>query len=188
MKPNATLWDRFEGWFWKPIEKLRECPEGDGAFIAMSASLALCERYYRTVTNTHEGQKDLLSYKRSGAKNTDDEVWKPERQRDDISFRRAAAKDLGIEDWKFEIFWQVFRHGIQHQGMPKRYEDRNKVTYRWQIAAGFPSLPDFHVVNLHLQVIRIDPWAFAEIICKKYRANPAILHNATVHAFGEVSS
>lgn len=165
MRPNATLWDRFEGWFWKPIEKLKECPEGDGAFLAMSASLALCERYYRTVTNTHEGKKD------------------------DLSFRRGAAKDLGVEDWKFEIFWQVFRHGIQHQGMPKRYEDKNKkIVYRWQIAAGFPSLPEFHVVNTHLQVIRIDPWAFAEIICKKYQANPAILHNATVHAFGEVSS
>src|SRR5688572_30425857 len=98
MQPGATLWTRFEGWFWKPIEKLKECHQGDGAFLAMSASLALCERYYRTVTNTHEGQKD------------------------DLTFRKAAAKDLGVEYWKFEIFWKVFRHGIQHQGMPKHFE------------------------------------------------------------------
>ena len=161
MKPNATLWEKFEGWFWNPIQKLKECPEGDGAFIAMSASLALCERYYRTITNTHEGQ------------------------RDDTGFRRAAAKDLGIEDWKFEIFWQVFRHGIQHQCMPKRYE-KNQVTYRWKISEGFPSLPEFHVINPHLQEIRINPWGFAAIICKKYQSNPAILHDATVHAFAEV--
>jgi len=46
MKPGASLIDRFNGWFVEPIEKLKELPEGDGGFLALSAALFLCERYY----------------------------------------------------------------------------------------------------------------------------------------------
>jgi len=162
MKPNATLWERFEGWFLKPIEKLKDCPDGDGAFLAMSAALFLCERYYRTATNTHDGSTD------------------------DLSFRRAAAKDLGIAETKFEIFWKVFRHGIQHQGMPKLFRDKSGVEYRWNIGVAYPALPFFITAKPQIIIIAINPWGFAELICDKYRGNPALLSKATVHVFGEV--
>lgn len=161
MKPNATLWERFEGWFLKPIEKLKECPEGDGAFLALSAALFLCERYYRTVTNTHEGSNDNLS------------------------FRNAAAQDLGIAAGEFEIFWKVFRHGLQHQGMPKRYTDGAGVEYRWNIGEAYQPVPIFVTINPNLKVITINPWTFAALIASKYQANQRILANATVHVFGQ---
>jgi len=80
MKPGASLLERFDGWFAKPIEKLRELPQGDGGFVALSVALFLCERYYRTLTNTHEGQ------------------------RDDKAFKVEAAKDLGLKEKDFEHF------------------------------------------------------------------------------------
>ena len=35
MKPDATPEERFTGWYVRAIEKLRELPEGDGAFAAI---------------------------------------------------------------------------------------------------------------------------------------------------------
>ncbi len=34
MKTTATPLEKFEGWFIKAIDKLKELPEGDGAFAA----------------------------------------------------------------------------------------------------------------------------------------------------------
>jgi hypothetical protein len=96
MKPGATLMERFDGWFVNPIEKLKELPEGDGGFLALSAALFLCERYYRALTETLYGK------------------------RDDETFKIEAAKDLGLSLDDFKLFWVVYRHGIQHQGTPKK--------------------------------------------------------------------
>ena len=62
--------ERFYGWFILPIEKLKELPEGDGGFLALSAALFLCERYYRALTNTlHEkGIRDDETFKIEAAK------------------------------------------------------------------------------------------------------------------------
>ena len=164
MKPNATLWERFDGWFLKPVEKLKECPDGDGAFLAMSTALFLCERYYRTITNTHEGIKD------------------------DLSFKIEAAKDLGVAQFEFDIFWTVFRHGVQHQGMPKIYKDRTSgIQYRWNIGFAYDALPLFLPTEPSLQVIVFNPWAFMDLISQKYRDNPDVLGKATVHVFGEAN-
>jgi len=53
MRSGASLMERFDGWFIKPIEKLKEMPEGDGGFLALSAALFLCETYM-TVSVTKE--------------------------------------------------------------------------------------------------------------------------------------
>jgi hypothetical protein len=161
MKPNATLWERFEGWFCQPIEKLKECPEGNGAFLALSAALFLCERYYRTLTNTHEGQQDSQP------------------------FLDVAAHDLAVDPEMFNIFWRVYRHGIQHQGMPRQWV-ADGCTYRWNMSAAFSAKPTFHSVSPTIQEIRIDPWKFADLIKRKYQDHPELLRNATVHAFGAV--
>lgn len=38
---------RFVRWFVVPFAKLKEIPDGDGAFLALSMGLFLCERYYK---------------------------------------------------------------------------------------------------------------------------------------------
>ena len=162
MKPGASLIDRFNGWFAAPIEKLKELPEGDGGFLALSAALFLCERYYRTLTKTHEGQKD------------------------NESFKTEAAKELGLSLDDFKCFWMVYRNGIQHQGMPRMYKDKHNVSYTWRTSADFEAIPEFYNIDAHNREIRLNPWKFAELIINKFRANPAVLQNAVSHAFGEV--
>ena len=131
--------------------------------MALSAALFLCERYYRTKTKTHEGQKD------------------------NESFKKAAATDLSLPLEDFKVFWNVYRLGIQHQGMPRKFTDeRTKVTYRWSIDGKFPAIPEIHKIDTHTSVIRIDPWKFADLIVGKFRSNPEILKDANMHAFGQV--
>lgn len=161
MKPKASLEERFDGWFVQPIEKLKELPEGNGGFLALSAALFLCERYYRTLTNTHEGSND------------------------NNSFKVEAAKDMRLELNEFRVFWKVYRDGIQHQGMPRRFV-KDGVTYRWQMDGSFNAIPQIHIIDAHTQAIRLDPWKFAVLVIGKFKANPTILEKATLHAFGEV--
>lgn len=161
MKPKASLEERFDGWFVQPIEKLKELPEGNGGFLALSAALFLCERYYRTLTNTHEDSKD------------------------NKSFKVEAAKDMGLELNDFETFWKVYRHGIQHHGMPKRLVEHG-ITYKWQMDESFNAIPQIHIIDAHTKAIRLNPWKFAELIISKFKADPTILGKATLHAFGEV--
>jgi len=163
MKPSASYTERFEGWFVKPIEKLRELPEGDGGFLALSAALFLCERYYRTMTNTHENSSD------------------------DNAFKQEAARDLGVSLHDFMLFWRVYRHGIQYQGMPRKVYDKNaNLTYKWHLDESFAGVPEIHQIDAQNSEIRLNPWKFAELVIEKFRADPSLLQKATVHAFGEV--
>lgn len=155
--------ERFEGWFVAPVEKLKEIPEGDGAFVAMSVALFLCERFYRTKTNTHEGS------------------------RGDLAFRQAAAQDMHVADNYFEIFWKVFRHGIQHQGMPKELSLNNPERhYRWELRSDALAVPSFFQVDETHFMITIDPWKFCGFIFDKFRNEPDMLAKAESHAFGSV--
>lgn len=163
MKLGASYLERFEGWFVAPIEKFKELPEGDGGFLALSAALFLCKRYYRTLTNTHEGI--------GGNK----------------AFKISAAKDLGLDPKHFKLFWIVYRNGIQHQGMPKIHIDSQRIRYTWGTRDDFDAIPQIHQVDAQNHEIRLDSWKFAGLIINKFRANLTILENAILHAFGEVT-
>ena len=161
MKHDATLLERFEGWFVAPIDKLKELPEGDGAFIAMSVGLFLCERFYRTKTNTHEGQGG------------------------DLAFRAEAAADLGVSPDTFEVFWKVFRHGIQHQGMPKEISLQNPERhFRWDITSHADGTPKIIPCDATHFMVEVNPWKFCDSMIQKFRDEPEILDKAESHAFG----
>lgn len=163
MKPGASLMERFEGWYIKPIEKLKELPEGDGGFLALSAALFLCERYYRALTDTLHGKKD------------------------DEAFKIAAAQDLGMGLEDFNCFWIVYRNGIQHQGTPKKYIDRkNQVKYFFHISDEFGGIPEIHKVNAYKREIRLNVWKFAEVIVEKFKTNSSVFRKAVSHTFPEV--
>lgn len=164
MKPGASHMERFYGWFILPIEKLKELPEGDGGFLALSAALFLCERYYRALTNTlHE--KGI---------------------RDDETFKIEAAKDFRLSLDDFKCFWIVYRNGIQHQGTPKKYIDKNGIKYFSQISDEFNAIPEIYKLNAYKRLIRLSVWKFADFIIDKFKTNPAVFRKAISHTFPEV--
>jgi hypothetical protein len=162
MKLGASHMERFDGWFVKPIEKLKELPEGDGGFLALSAALFLCERYYRALTDTLHGK------------------------RDDETFKIEAAKDLGISLDDFKCFWMVYRNGIQHQGTPQKYFDKNRVKYTSQISDEFNAIPEIHKINAYKRAIRLNVWKFADFIIAKFKTNPEVFEKAIARTFPEV--
>ncbi|HUN54467.1 MAG TPA: hypothetical protein VMU29_04860 [Smithella sp.] len=154
--------DRFNGWFVEPIYKLKELPESNGGFIALSASLFLCERYYRALTDTLG-------------------------TRDDETFKIAAAKDFGLSLDDFKCFWIVYRNGIQHQGTPKKYIDKkNKIKYFFRAADEFNGIPEIYKINAYKREIRINAWKFADFIINKYKTNPDVFLKAVSGTFPEV--
>lgn len=106
-EPNEV--QRFKRWFVVPFNKLKEIPNGDGAFVALSMGLFLCERYYKLE-----------------ARIQDEETTSKDDQ-----FRNKAAKDLNVNSTFFCHFWQVFRNGMQHQATPKTYTI-GEITYKWR--------------------------------------------------------
>ncbi len=162
MKPGASHMERFDGWFVKPIEKLKELPEGDGGFLALSAALFLCERYYRALTDTLHGK------------------------RDDEQFKIEAAKDFGMSLDDFKCFWMVYRNGMQHQGTPRKYLDKHRVKYSSQIADEFNAIPEVYKINAYKREIRLNVWKFADLMITKFKTNPKVFEKAIARTFPEV--
>lgn len=165
MKKDATVEERFNGWYVKPIKLLKDClPDGDGGVLALSAALFLCERYYRVLTNTHDKYNDTSNKQ----------------------FKSAAAKDFGLEQDEFDAFWKVFRNGTQHQGIPmdQKYKGKN---YKWQTRSDFNALPTFHPLDQDTFEIRIDTWKFVDLIITKYQNNKSTLSKFFEHGFAAVN-
>lgn len=168
MKKNASIIERFEGWYVKPINVLKDVnnlPDGDGGYFALSIALSLCERYYRVKTDTqHNNREDIFSH----------------------DFMDAAADDFGIKNKdEFSAFWIVYRHGTQHQCMPIVSKFKG-ITYKWQTRDDFDAIPTFYKIDVSTIEIRINPWKFAELIINKYKSDPAFLEKCFKHAFAAV--
>jgi hypothetical protein len=165
MKSNASVEERFDGWYVKPINLLRDgLPDGDGGVLALSAALFLCERYYRVLTNTHDKFDD----------------------KSNKIFKNEAAKDLGLKEEDFEAFWRVYRNGSQHQGIPINVKYNDK-TYQWRTHKDFNAIPSFHAMGNNTYEIRLNPWKFADLIIEKYKKDTSTLKKFFEHAFAVVT-
>ena len=97
---KLTVEEKFRRWVLARIEKLRELPNGDGAFAALSICCGLFERFIWSCLDTEDVK--------ATPKN----------------FRRRAAKDLGCTEEAFQRFWEGYRLGMQHAFQPKAYIER----------------------------------------------------------------
>jgi len=113
MRPNLKPLDRFNGWFVKPIEKLKELPEGNGGFAVMMISIPLYERYI------------IAKLKLDGRSTSEEEIG------------NEVSVDLGLDDRQRRIFWNMIRNGFMHQALPKAGETK------WVASDKYGELPEF---------------------------------------------
>lgn len=114
MRPGASPSERFGGWYAKAIDKLRELPEGDGAFAALMIALPLYERYI------------IAKLKLAWESTSEEDV------------RREIGADLQINDRERKVFWSIFRNGFMHQGMGMAGDTK------WLVSHHFGELPEFN--------------------------------------------
>jgi hypothetical protein len=159
---NKSLSDieKFVRWYVTPVTKLREIPNGDGAFIALSVAFSLFERYYRIKSESQE---------------TDPNGGK---------FRKEAAKDLNVNTVFFTDFWSTYRNGLLHQGTPKIYKNKNR-KHKWLISGEFDGYPTYFDKGGY-RYICIDPWKFYDFIVDKIFKNRKALRGVLSYRLGKI--
>lgn len=153
----------FVRWFVIPYQTLKNIPNGDGGFVAMSIGLSLCERWHRIE------KKEQDNYKKE-------------------EFKKAAAEYLSVDEKFFEDFWDVFRNGIQHQGQPKwrKGNGADRKPYGWLFSHEFESYPKLGTDTDGKEYICIDPFAFTDQYIDLFLSDPQKLSEAVHHSFGEI--
>ncbi len=139
----------FHRWFEVPLRQLETIPNGDGAFVAFGVSLALYERFARSMIDAS-------------------------RQRaNDQALLARLAQDFGITESEAEVFWQVMRHGLQHQGMPMQ-RNQSRPLPRWLFNGSFRRPIEFQS-DPQGTVLCVQPWLFQETVLRLYEAHPEMI-------------
>jgi len=169
---------RFQMWFARPFEFLRHkkevAGEWDGGYIAIAIGCMLCERYFRAKTNTEKPLERIGSKKKKN---------KGYNQK----FRSEAAKNLGISKTKFDMFWIIYRHGVQHQGMPRkvfRKQAGKTVIYQAWISEDFTDVP-VEEEKGDVILVKISPWKFAKRMIDLFTNDLPALEVGFHHAFAD---
>jgi len=150
---------KFDRWFVAPIQLLKALSGGDGAFVALSVSFSLFERYVKS---------DLKRRKVVA---------------DSENFFIEASLVTGVEPDLLKKFWGMFRDGMQHYLQPKTFTS-NGIYYGWAFGESFPALP-YYVVNTETdRTIALNPWKWTEFVVSLYEKDPGILEIMESHAFG----
>ncbi len=117
MRPGASPSERFNGWFVRSIGKLKELPEGDGAFAAMMIALPLYERYI------------IAKLKLAGGSTSEEDI------------AGEIGTDLKLDEGQRRTFWAMFRTGFMHQAMTMAGKTQ------WLVSHRFSALPEFRTLN-----------------------------------------
>jgi hypothetical protein len=130
----------FDAWFVKPIKSM----DVNGGFIAFMVALALYER--------------LIVARLKLAEQSSDEE----------SVKEKMAEDLKLDPQQRTIFWDMFRNGLLHQGMPKV----GKTGYLFR--SDFSDFPEFKEYD-GKPVICIDPQKFAIRVLNEFTQSPELI-------------
>jgi hypothetical protein len=99
--------ESFHNWFVVPIRWLEAVPNNDGSFVALATALFLYERYAKIKLRERE------------IKATDKNIAK------------QIVLDFGVDEQLAEVYWDVMRNGLLHQGIPKQSEQGEKKFPEW---------------------------------------------------------
>lgn len=141
----------FERWYVVPLRWLEAIPNGDGAFVAFAVSLALYERFAKAAIKKDTGKKA-----------------------NDIALCGRLAQDFGVSESEAEEFWQVMRHGLQHQAMPMQSQQGASSLPGWLFNGNLPRPIQFGRQGSQ-RMLLVQPWLFRDIVLRMYRSRPDLI-------------
>lgn len=142
----------FERWYATPLAELEKIPNGDGAFVAFSVALALYERFARSSIDA-AGQKADAS-----------------------AMYKRLAFDFNITEAEATQFWEIMRHGVQHQAMPMQKQKKKSLT-PWLFNDSFRQPIEFGTYS-GKRVLQVHPWLFRDKVVDLYRQNPKLIDHS----------
>lgn len=146
----------FERWYVAPLRWLETIPNGDGAFIAFSVSIALYERFAKSAAK-HAGGKG-----------------------DENALYAKLVADFSITNPEAEEFWQIMRHGLQHYAMPMQQQQGSKSLSKWRFDGAYPRPIQFVGQGADRKLL-VQPWLFRDVVLRLYRDKPELI--AYNHSF-----
>jgi hypothetical protein len=162
----------FEKWFVKPLCYLRSIPNNDGSFVALAIALFLYERYSNAILE------------KRGVKGRKDKKW---------GQMELISKDFHVDTKLAEVFWNIMRDGILHQGMPMQHRQEGKLS-DWVFSHESNIKPIQVIETENRPVLCVQPWIVVEKVISVWRANIELLEEnlsypwAKVYLFQELQS
>jgi hypothetical protein len=150
----------FTRWYIQPLEKLKEIPNGDGAFVALTICCILYERYVVAVIT------------RAGAKVTD------EARQEQLTVDFETDKDTA------DAFWDIMRNGLAHEAMPKQ-KQHGKPMPGWRFTHNFPNPMELANEN-GTPILLVQPWRFMDKVLSLWRDNTHLLDLSSSFPWGSI--
>lgn len=141
----------FERWYAVPLRLLETLPNGDGAFVALSVSLALYERFAKAFIKNDLKQKA-----------------------NETAFIKKLASDFAISESEATTFWDVMRHGLQHQAMPMQSGQGKNDKPKWLVNGDLPKAIQYGKSGQE-EVLLIQPWLFRDNVLAMYETRPDLI-------------
>jgi hypothetical protein len=151
MREEDTI-ELFERWYATPLAELEKIRNGDGAFVAFGVALALYERFARSAIDAVGKKADTAAM-----------------------YERLAA-DFNITEAEATEFWEIMRHGVQHQAMPMQ-KQKNKPLTQWLFNGSFQQPIEFGT-HSGKRVLQVQPWLFRDKVIDLYRRNPEMINHS----------
>ena len=159
----------FNKWIVVPLSKLREIPQGDGTFAALSIAFGLYERYLVSKLDAEHGDSS------------------PQERYE------LASRDFDslVTPSEFQDFWDMYRVGIQHYFQPKTFtKSKDKTRWGWDISENkdYKKYPVTIENEPNLFIITLDPWQFIEHVLQRWRETPRLINHLKTFAFGQIKT
>lgn len=156
--------DKTFSWFISPIRDLKNnrSESSDGAFLAMSASVAMYERFL---------------IKKAQAEGKGENTWDKRR--------KIAESQLNLKDGDFKIFWDCFRDGLQHQFQPTKIDGGKR--YFWSLSDKYTRFPEIEEIDSKNYSLKVNPWDFAEMVYESFVENPSYFEKGKTYQAGDTS-
>jgi hypothetical protein len=144
----STPTELFERWYSTPLKCLEKIPDGDGAFVVLSISCLLYERYAVAIL------KDTNN-----------------RATDDAK-RDQFASDFGVDRETAEAFWNVIRNGFLHQAMGMQRNANGDSFPAWVVRHDFPRIA---LEKGSPDVLKMQPWLIRDCVLELWAKRPDLI-------------